>query len=50
MGCEESEFIIYYGFWKDHFKINKRFDSLSWPSFVRDFYTSRGYMIGYLNE
>ena len=32
------------------FKINKRFDSLSWSSFVRDFYTRRGYIIGELNE
>ena len=28
------------------FKINKRFDSLSWPSFVGDLYTSRGCIIG----
>ena len=30
-------------------KINNRFDSLSWPSFVRDLYTRRGYIIGELN-
>ena len=29
-----------------NFKINKRFDSLSWSSFVRYFYTRRGYIIG----
>ena len=28
-----------------NFKMNKRFDSLSWSSVVRDFYTSRGYII-----
>ena len=33
-----------------NFKMNKRFDSLSWSSVVRDFYTSRGYIIGELNE
>ena len=32
------------------FKRNKRFDSLSWSSVVRDFYTRRGYTIGELNE
>ena len=32
------------------FKINKRFDSLSWSSVVRDLYTRRGYIIGELNE
>ena len=32
------------------FKINKRFDSLSWSSVVRDFYTRRGYIIGELNK
>ena len=31
-------------------KINKRFDSLSWSSFLRDFYTMRGCIIGELNE
>ena len=31
-------------------KIHKRFDSLSWSSVVRDFYTRRGYIIVYLNE
>ena len=29
-----------------NFKINKRFDSLSWSSSVRDFYTRRGCIIG----
>ena len=33
-----------------NFKRNKRFDSLSWSSFVRDLYTRRGYIIGELNE
>ena len=33
-----------------NFKINKRFDSLSWSSAVRDFYTSRDCIIGELNE
>ena len=33
-----------------NFKINKRFDSLSWSSVVRDFYTRRGYISGELNE
>ena len=32
------------------FKIKKSFDLLSWSSVVRDFYTRRGYIIGYLNE
>ena len=32
------------------FKINKRFDSLSWSSFVRDFLYKEGYIIGELNE
>ena len=32
-----------------NFKINKMFDSLSWSSVVRDFYTRRGYIIGELN-
>ena len=32
-----------------NFKINKSFDSLIWSSFPRDFYTSRGYIIGELN-
>ena len=32
------------------FKRDKRFDLLSWSSVVRDFYTRRGYIIGYLNE
>ena len=32
------------------FKINKRFDSLSWPSFVSDLHTRRSYIIGQLNE
>ena len=32
------------------FKINNRFDSLSWSSVFRDFYTRRGYIIGELNE
>ena len=32
------------------FKINKRFDSLSWSFFVRDFYTRRVYIIVELNE
>ena len=31
------------------FKINKRFDSLSWSSVVRDLYTRRGYILGELN-
>ena len=31
-------------------KINKRFDSLSWSSAVRDFYTRRDCIIGELNE
>ena len=31
-------------------KGNKRFDSLSWSSVVRDLYTKRGYIIGELNE
>ena len=29
-----------------NFKINKSFDSLSWSSVVRDFYTRRVYIIG----
>ena len=33
-----------------NFKINKRFDSLSWSSSVRDFYTRRDCIIGELNE
>ena len=33
-----------------NFKINKRFDSLSWSSVVRNFYTRRGCIIGELNE
>ena len=33
-----------------NFKINKRFDSLSWSLVVRDFYTRRGFIIGELNE
>ena len=33
-----------------NFKRNKRFDSLIWSSVVRDLYTSRGYIIGELNE
>ena len=28
------------------FKINKRFDSLSWSSVVSNLYTRRGYIIG----
>ena len=32
-----------------NFKINKRFDSLSWSSVVRYFYTWRGCIIGELN-
>ena len=32
------------------FKRNKRFDSLSWSSVVRDLYTSRGYIIEDSNE
>ena len=32
------------------FKINKRFDSFSWSSVVRNLYTRRGYVIGELNE
>ena len=32
------------------FKINKRFDSLSWSSVVRYLYKSRGYIIGEFNE
>ena len=31
------------------FKINKRFDLLSWRSFIRDLRTRRGYIIGELN-
>ena len=33
-----------------NFKINKRFDSFSWSSAVRDFYTRRDFIIGELNE
>ena len=33
-----------------NFKRNKSFDSLSWSSVVRDFYTRSGYIIGELNE
>ena len=33
-----------------NFEINKRFDSLSWSSVVRNFYTRRGCIIGELNE
>ena len=33
-----------------NFKINKRFDTLSWSSVARDFFTRRGYIIGELNE
>ena len=32
-----------------NFKINNRFDSLSWLLFVRGFYTRSGYIIGELN-
>ena len=32
-----------------NFKINKRFDSLSWSSVVRGLFTRRGYIIGELN-
>ena len=32
------------------FKINKRFDSLSWSLVVRDLYTRRGCIIGEINE
>ena len=32
------------------FKINKRFDSLSWSLIVSDFYTRRGYIIAELSE
>ena len=33
-----------------NFKINKRFDSLSWSLVVRYLYTRRGCIIGELNE
>ena len=33
-----------------NFKINKRFDSLSWSSAVRDFNTRKDCIIGELNE
>ena len=33
-----------------NFKINKRFDSLSWSLVVRYLYTRRSYIIGKLNE
>ena len=33
-----------------NFKRNKRFDSLSWSSVIRDLYTWRDYIIGELNE
>ena len=33
-----------------NFKINKRFDSFSWSSAARDFYTRRDCIIGELNE
>ena len=33
-----------------NFKINKRFDSLSFSSIVKDVYKGRGYIIGELNE
>ena len=33
-----------------NFKINKRFDPLSWSLVVRDFYRQRGYIIVQLNE
>ena len=33
-----------------NFKRNKSFDSLSWSSAVRDFYTRRDFIIGELNE
>ena len=33
-----------------NFKVNKRFDLLSWSLVVRDLYTRRGYIIGELNE
>ena len=33
-----------------NFKRNKRFDSLSWSSALRDLYTRRGFIIGELNE
>ena len=35
--------------WKLNFKINQRFDSLSWLLVVRNFYSWRGYIIGELN-
>ena len=33
-----------------NFKMNKRFDSLSWSFVVKNLYTTRGYIIGELNE
>ena len=33
-----------------NFKINNRFDSLSWSYVLNDLYTRRGYIIGELNE
>ena len=33
-----------------NFKINKRFDSLSWSLLVRGMYTRKGYIIGELNQ
>ena len=42
-----SLYTMVYG--RFNFKINKRFDSLSWSSDVRDFYTMRDCIIGKLN-
>ena len=50
LGCEESEFITYYGIWEFQFQKENMFDSLSWSSVVRDFYTRRGFIIGELNK
>ena len=35
--------------WRLNFKINQKFDSLTWLLVVRYFYTRRGYIIGELN-
>ena len=43
-----SLYTMVYG--RFNLKQNKRFDSFSWSSVVRGFYTKKGYMIEELNE
>ena len=44
----ETLYTMVYG--RLNFKRNNRFDLLSWSSFVKYFYTRRGYIIEELNE